>query len=88
MTIFNRNTLYTINFFIFSVYQGQWHGEVAIKFLDMDTSKDDEVDAAVEAFGLEVETFRKTRHENVILFMGACRDPPKLAIVTSLCKGK
>ena len=31
--------------------------------------------------------FRKTRHENLILFMGACAKPPRLAIVTSLCKG-
>ena len=35
-----------------------------------------------------VATFRKTRHENLILFMGACMNPPNLAIVTSLCKGK
>ena len=35
-----------------------------------------------------VATFRKTRHENLILFMGACMTPPNLAIVTSLCKGK
>ena len=46
---------------------------------------DDE--ATLEAFRLDVATFRKTRHENVILFMGACMNPPKLAIVTSLCKG-
>lgn len=32
-------------------------------------------------------TFRKTRHENLVLFMGACMKPPRLAIVTSLCKG-
>ncbi|KAL1479640.1 hypothetical protein MTO96_051698 [Rhipicephalus appendiculatus] len=34
-----------------------------------------------------VATFRKTRHENLVLFMGACMKPPKLAIITSLCKG-
>ncbi|VVC90852.1 unnamed protein product [Leptidea sinapis] len=34
-----------------------------------------------------VATFRKTRHENLVLFMGACMKPPRLAIVTSLCKG-
>lgn len=36
---------------------------------------------------LQVATFRKTRHENLVLFMGACMKPPRLAIVTSLCKG-
>lgn len=35
----------------------------------------------------QVATFRKTRHENLVLFMGACMKPPRLAIVTSLCKG-
>ena len=47
-----------------------------------------EDEATLEAFRKEVATFRKTRHENLILFMGACMNPPKLAIVTSLCKGK
>lgn len=32
-------------------------------------------------------TFRKTRHENLILFMGACMKLPRLAIVTSLANG-
>lgn len=32
-------------------------------------------------------TFRKTRHENLVLFMGACMKPPCLAIVTSMSKG-
>lgn len=35
----------------------------------------------------QVSTFRKTRHENLVLFMGACMKPPRLAIVTSLSKG-
>ena len=70
----------------FSVHQGQWHGDVAVKILDMENVEDDS--ATLEAFRLDVATFRKTRHENVILYMGACMNPPKLAIVTSLCKGK
>ena len=52
----------------------------------MENVEDDS--ATLEAFRLDVATFRKTRHENVILYMGACMNPPKLAIVTSLCKGK
>lgn len=35
----------------------------------------------------QVATFRKTRHENLILFMGACMKLPRLAIVTSLANG-
>lgn len=35
----------------------------------------------------QVATFRKTRHENLVLFMGACMKPPRLAIVTSMSKG-
>ena len=56
-----------------------------MKVLNMENVKDDS--ATLEAFRLDVATFRNTRHENVILFMGACMIPPKLAIVTSHCKG-
>jgi kinase suppressor of Ras 2 len=58
---------------------------VAIKILDMENMEEE---GTLEAFRLDVATFRKTRHENLILFMGACMNPPKLAIVTSLCKGE
>jgi len=68
-----------------TVHAGNWHGDVAIKFLDMEQNLDDE--NTLEAFRLDVATFRKTRHENLVLFMGACMKPPHLAIVTSLCKG-
>ena len=67
-----------------TVHAGNWHGDVAIKFLDMENVDDE---STLEAFRLDVATFRKTRHENLILFMGACMKPPRLAIVTSLCKG-
>jgi len=67
-----------------TVHAGNWHGDVAIKFLDMENVDDE---STLEAFKLDVATFRKTRHENLILFMGACAKPPRLAIVTSLCKG-
>ncbi|XP_043272941.1 kinase suppressor of Ras 2 [Venturia canescens] len=68
-----------------TVYRGNWHGDVAIKVLNMDDYLDD--DKTLEAFKLEVATFRKTRHENLVLFMGACMKPPRLAIVTSMSKG-
>lgn len=68
-----------------TVFRGNWHGHVAIKRLNMNNAVDDR--KAIEAFKQEVATFRKTRHENLVLFMGACMKPPHLAIVTSLCKG-
>lgn len=67
-----------------TVYRGNWHGDVAIKVLNMNYMDDEKT---LEAFKLEVATFRKTRHENLVLFMGACMKPPRLAIVTSMCKG-
>ncbi|CAH1115941.1 unnamed protein product [Phaedon cochleariae] len=67
-----------------TVFRGQWHGDVAVKVLDVNYLKDEKT---LEQFKNEVSTFRKTRHENLVLFMGACMKPPKLAIVTSLSKG-
>uniref|UniRef100_A0A8D8M8Z4 Kinase suppressor of Ras 2 n=1 Tax=Cacopsylla melanoneura TaxID=428564 RepID=A0A8D8M8Z4_9HEMI len=67
-----------------TVYNGNWHGEVAVKVLDVDYLDDEKT---WEAFKFEVTTFRKTRHENLVLFMGACMKPPHLAIVTSKCNG-
>nr|UVJ89028.1 kinase suppressor of Ras 1 [Paracentrotus lividus] len=67
-----------------AVHKGKWHGDVAIKMMDIDT--DDE--KQLQAFKREVSFFRMTRHDFVVLFMGACMRPPHLAIVTSLCKGQ
>ncbi|EAT39630.1 AAEL008585-PA, partial [Aedes aegypti] len=67
-----------------TVHRALWHGDVAVKLLKEDYVADERT---LEAFKLEVATFKKTRHENVVLFMGACMNPPRLAIVTSLCKG-
>ena len=62
---------------IFTVHRGHWCGEVAIKVWDLTNTKDENDEAAtLEAFRQDVATFRKTRHENVILFMGACMNPP------------
>ncbi|KAA0192260.1 hypothetical protein HAZT_HAZT008940, partial [Hyalella azteca] len=67
-----------------TVYSGNWHGQVAIKELHMEHGNDQ---CTLEAFKREVSTFRKTRHQNLVLFMGACMKLPRLAIITSLCKG-
>ncbi|XP_078363143.1 kinase suppressor of Ras 1-like isoform X2 [Oculina patagonica] len=65
------------------VYRGHWHGEVAVKMIEIENPTEQQLNA----FKFQVGTFRKTRHENVVLFMGACMDPPKLAIITSMCRG-
>jgi len=67
-----------------TVHRGNWHGDVAIRLLNMDQVGDEKV---LESFKHEVATFRKTRHENLVLFMGACMNLPTLALVTSMCKG-
>lgn len=60
------------------VHRGRWHGEVAIRLLEIDANNQDHL----KLFKKEVMNYRQTRHENVVLFMGACMAPPHLAIVT------
>ncbi|XP_018495502.1 kinase suppressor of Ras 2 [Galendromus occidentalis] len=69
------------------VYRGNWHGAVAVKMLNMESASHRRRSEIMATFKQEVAIFRKTRHENLVLFMGACVKPPNLAIVTSLCKG-
>ncbi|KAL2095726.1 hypothetical protein ACEWY4_007874 [Coilia grayii] len=66
------------------VHRGRWHGEVAVRLLEIDGNNQDHL----KLFKKEVMNYRQTRHENVILFMGACMNPPQLAIITSFCKGR
>ncbi|XP_005473673.1 kinase suppressor of Ras 2 isoform X3 [Oreochromis niloticus] len=66
------------------VFHGRWHGEVAIRLIDIERDNEDQL----KAFKREVMAYRNTRHENVVLFMGACMSPPHLAIITSFCKGR
>ncbi|XP_047991418.1 LOW QUALITY PROTEIN: kinase suppressor of Ras 2-like [Leguminivora glycinivorella] len=68
-----------------TVYRGCWHGAVAVKLLHVQALSDHAI--PLDTFKHEVATFRKTLHENLVLFMGACMKPPRLAIVTSLCGG-
>lgn len=60
------------------MHKGRWHGEVAIRLLEVDGNNQDHL----KLFKKEVMNYRQTRHENVILFMGACMVPPHLAIIT------
>ncbi|VEL17182.1 unnamed protein product [Protopolystoma xenopodis] len=70
-----------------AVYKGKWHGEVAVKrIVDLDPADGDGMASRVEAFKHEVAVLHKTRHENLVLFMGACMKPPDLAIVTQLSR--
>ncbi|XP_062814796.1 kinase suppressor of Ras 2 isoform X3 [Anolis carolinensis] len=66
------------------VFHGRWHGEVAIRLIDIEQDNEGQL----KAFKREVMAYRQTRHENVVLFMGVCMSPPHLAIITSLCKGR
>lgn len=65
-----------------TVHRGLWHGDVAVKIFNEGYIDDEH---ALVAFKMEVATFKKTRHENLVLFMGFCMKPQ--AMVTSLCKG-
>jgi len=65
-----------------TVFKGYWHGNVAIKELNVS----DPTALQLEAFKNEVSMLRKTRHVNILLFMG-CIYKPRLAIVTQWCEG-
>eukprot|EP00038_Savillea_parva_P010275 m.189138 g.189138 ORF g.189138 m.189138 type:complete len:624 (+) comp17656_c0_seq1:265-2136(+) len=65
------------------VYRGKWHGDVAVKKLLVEDPTPDQL----ALFKNEVLVLRKTRHRNVLLFMGACTILPNLAIVTQWAEG-
>ena len=59
-----------------------WHGPIAVKTLNVKTP----TSAQLQAFKNEVAMLKKTRHCNILLFMG-CVSKPSLAIVTQWCEG-
>lgn len=59
-----------------------WHGPIAVKTLNVKTP----TPAQLQAFKNEVAMLKKTRHCNILLFMG-CVSKPSLAIVTQWCEG-
>lgn len=65
-----------------TVYKAHWHGPVAVKTLNVKTPST----AQLQAFKNEVAMLKKTRHCNILLFMG-CVSEPSLAIVTQWCEG-
>ncbi|XP_059499167.1 LOW QUALITY PROTEIN: serine/threonine-protein kinase A-Raf [Stegostoma tigrinum] len=64
-----------------TVYKAKWHGDVAIKILKVTYPTPEQL----QAFKNEVLVLRKTRHVNVLLFMGFMTKP-QLAIVTQWCE--
>uniref|UniRef100_A0A6I8PS04 RAF proto-oncogene serine/threonine-protein kinase n=1 Tax=Ornithorhynchus anatinus TaxID=9258 RepID=A0A6I8PS04_ORNAN len=65
-----------------TVYKGKWHGDVAVKILKVI----DPTPEQLQAFRNEVAVLRKTRHVNILLFMGYMTKD-NLAIVTQWCEG-
>ncbi|XP_022245256.1 raf homolog serine/threonine-protein kinase phl-like isoform X3 [Limulus polyphemus] len=65
-----------------TVYRAHWHGPVALKKLNVT----DPTAAQLQAFKNEVAVLRKTRHVNILLFMGWV-SKPHLTIVTQWCEG-
>lgn len=78
--------IYEQSFRYLCICRGQWHGPVAIKKIPINPAVD--LDAQLLAFKQEIATLKKTRHDNVVLFMGACMKPPELAIVTRYAKAR
>lgn len=66
-----------------TVYMGNWHGPVALKELNVK----DPTPAQLQDFKNEVVVLKKTRHPNVLLFVGYVLKP-ELIIVTQWCKGR
>lgn len=66
-----------------TVFRGHWHGPVAIKRLNVSNPNPTQL----QAFKNEVGVLRKTRHVNILLFMGCVSRDRQLAIVTQWCEG-
>ncbi|KAE8613266.1 hypothetical protein XENTR_v10007649 [Xenopus tropicalis] len=65
-----------------TVYKGKWHGDVAVKMLNVTAPTPQQL----QAFKNEVGVLRKTRHVNILLFMGYSTKP-QLRLVTQWCEG-
>ena len=63
-----------------TICQGRWHGDVVIHTCQPQDDED------VHSWLEDVRTLTNIRHENVVLYMGACVEPPRFAIITSPIK--
>ena len=68
-----------------TVYKGYWHGPVALKRLHVGGGDEGPTANQLQAFKNEVAVLRKTRHVNILLFMGCVHQ--QLTIVTQWCEG-
>ena len=66
-----------------TVYRGHWHGPVALKKLNVKNPSPKQL----QAFKNEVAVLKKTRHVNILLFMGCVSKDEQLTIVTQWCEG-
>lgn len=66
-----------------TVYRGHWHGLVALKKLNVKNPSPKQL----QAFKNEVAVLKKTRHVNILLFMGCVSKDEQLTIVTQWCEG-
>ena len=57
-------------------FRGRWHGDIMIHTRRRSAKQD------LDEFLKEVSVLSMIRHENVVLFMGACLEPPNLAVIT------
>ncbi|KAK6188544.1 hypothetical protein SNE40_004701 [Patella caerulea] len=62
------------------IYKGRWHGDVTVHLF---SGRDDVTDT----FWMNLTKLCRIRHENIILFMAACTEPPDLAVITSFHRG-
>ncbi|XP_064415396.1 serine/threonine-protein kinase A-Raf [Latimeria chalumnae] len=65
-----------------TVFRGKWHGDVAVKILKVTSPTAEQI----QAFKNEMQVLRKTRHVNILLFMGYMTKP-NFAIITQWCEG-
>ncbi|XP_030227156.1 serine/threonine-protein kinase A-Raf isoform X3 [Gadus morhua] len=65
-----------------TVFRGKWHGDVAVKILKVTEPTPEQL----QAFKNEMQVLRKTRHVNILLFMGYMTKP-NFAIITQWCEG-
>ncbi|CAL4117386.1 unnamed protein product, partial [Meganyctiphanes norvegica] len=64
-----------------NIYRGRWYGDVMIHTFDGENSQ------AEKRFWELVGNLSRIRHENIVLFMGACMKNPNLAMVTGVRRG-
>lgn len=69
-----------------AIHKGHWHGEVLI--YSFTRSSDGKYSGPnLTEFTRQLAQLTKVRHENIMLFMGACIEPDHLSVVTSMQKG-